>query len=142
MNHASLIAGIREHLRNSFQHTKIFVSDDPSDSRKSPLLKPYKERTPTFFIFFHSFRCADDLSESINVYTNDHKDGDIADLTALATPEIDTVYIGIITGQWTTAPLLDMFIRLLVEIADRAGRYFGSPKGFGDIFYPAYGFLL
>ena len=81
MNGASLVTGIREHFRYSIEHTQVLVSDEQSDSRKPTLLKPYKERPPAFFIFFHSFCCTDDLPESVTVYTNGHKDGDIPDLT-------------------------------------------------------------
>ncbi len=96
MNGASLVTGIREHLRNGLQHTRRFLSPMISLAPESPRsLSHTKNERQLSLSSFHSFCCADDLTEPATIYANSHKDGDIPDLTTPAAFEIDTVYIDI-----------------------------------------------
>lgn len=123
MHGTTLIARIRKHLRDRFQHTQVLIPNDETHAGKSPLFKPYKEREPAFLIFFHAFRRSDDLTAAIFIDTNGHKDRDILYLAALAALEIDSVYIDIwiSAGKRPGTPLFDILISFFVEVAYRAG---------------------
>lgn len=61
----SLISGIRENFRNSFQHPQIFITDDQTYTGKPAFLQPYKERTPALTILFHAFCSAKNFAAAI-----------------------------------------------------------------------------
>lgn len=119
----TLIARIREHLWDRFQHTQVFIPNDETHAGKSPFFMPYKEREPAFLIFFYAFRRSDDLTAAIFIDTDGHKDRDILYLAAPAALEIDTVYIDIrISAEKQTGTLLfDMLIGFFVAVAYSPG---------------------
>ena len=138
MNGTSLVTGIREHFRYNIVYTQILITDNELDVGKPPLFEPCKEKCQLSLSPFMP-SAAPIILRNPSLFTTMSSMMGTLRIPPPATLEANTSYIGITTGQWSASSLLHMFISLLVEIAYGSGRYFGSPKCFCDIFYPAYG---
>ena len=92
--------------------------------------QPYKERTPAFTIFFHSFRSTKDLPAAILVDIDCNQNGNILDFAISTAFQVDAVYIniGIVPGKRTGTPSFDMLISLFIQVTDCSGNSFVPHK--------------
>ena len=140
MYNAALIFRMRKHLADCFDHSQGFIADDQTGIFKTTLFQPDKEVFPTLEIFLQAFCCTYDLAVSVAGNSNGYEDGDIFVFFTPAAFQEDTININIriVILELAVSPLIDVLICLFVQVAYCSGRHFGSPKSFGDIFYPAY----
>ena len=64
-------------------------------------------------------------------------------LSAPVAPQVDAVHIDVrilAALQRTVAPILNMDIRLLVQLADRGRRHLAAPQSLGNVFHTTYGY--
>ncbi len=139
MDNAALVFRVRKNLMDRLQHTAIPVTDDEPDAGKAPFFEPDKEVVPALVVFLHAFGSTEDLAITVLIDADRDKYGDVLDFAAPAALQVNTVYIdiGVFAGERAAAPLLDVFVGFLIEVADCTRGYTGSPQGLGDILDPA-----
>lgn len=118
------IPDIRKVSQNSFQHTEIFVAYGQTYTSKPAFLQSYKGRTPNPTLFFHAFSNAHNLPAAIPTDTNDNENRNISIPTAF---HVTAISINIGPGKRIGTSGFDMFINLLVQIADGSSERFHGP---------------
>lgn len=137
-DHAALIPGFREVLRDCLHKTKALVTYHKANAFQTAFLKMPQESQPAFRVLLPSFHCADNLAVSGFIYANRYQNGCVFDGATPVFFEVDAVqiHIRIFHCKWPVAPFLDLYIDLLVELAYRTRRYLRTPERFRDVFYP------
>ena len=122
MNRTALVFSFWIDFTKRLQHTETFVTNDEADTCETAFFKVDEEVFPAFFVFFHAFCSAYDLAITIMINTYGDKDGNVLDLAASAAFQKNAIHINIwiITTKRSGAPFLDVFVSLLVEVADRS----------------------
>ena len=125
VNNAAVISDFREDFTSLFEHARTFVANYEPDTLQPADAQPLEEFLPAFLVFLQTFGCAKNLTISVFIHCNSHKNGYILIFTAPVPFQIDAIHIhiGILPAlKRTVPPLLDMFVCLLVQCADRGGR--------------------
>ena len=119
-------------LENSLHNIRLIMENDAymknirfnqlADACETAFFKVDEEVFPAFFVFFYAFCSAYDLAIAIMINTYGDKDGNVLDLATPAAFQENVIHINIwiITTKRSGAPFLDVFVSLLVEVADRS----------------------
>ena len=113
VNNAALIPGFREDFTSSFEHSKALVAHNELDTIQSAAAQPLKERFPALLIFLHTFGCAKNLTISVFIDCNGHKNSHVLIFTSPVPFQIDAIHIHIRilpAFKRPVPPLLNMFV--------------------------------
>ena len=122
VNDTALIPRFREDFTGCFEHAEALVANNELDALQSAVAQPLKKLLPAFLIFLHPFGCPQNLTVSVFIDCNGHKNGYILIFAAPVPFQINAIHIhiGILsTLEWSVSPLFDVFVCLLVQFADR-----------------------
>ena len=122
VNDTALIPGFREDFTSCFEHAEALVANNELDTLQSAVAQPLKKLLPAFLIFLHPFSCPQNLTVSVFIDCNGHKNGYILIFAAPVPFQINAIHIhiGILSAlKWSVSPLFDVFVCLLVQFADR-----------------------
>ena len=95
MDRASLVFSLRKDDRDAFQHAKAFIANNETYTCKAAALEPGKEVQPAFFVLFHAFRCAENLTESVFIDANGKQNRNVLDFATPAALKVNTVDVNI-----------------------------------------------
>ena len=95
MNNAALILGFWEDFTGSFEHAKTLVANNELDTLQSTAAQPFEELLPAFFVFLQTFGCAENLTVSVFIDCNGHKNGYILVFASPVPFQIDAIHIHI-----------------------------------------------
>ena len=141
MDCATLVFGVRKHFSHGFQHTQALVPNNEFHAVQSSAFEPLKEIHPTGLVLFHTFGSTKNLSVSVLIHCDCHKNCNIFILSAPVAPQVDTVHIDVwifAALQRAVPPVFNVDIGFLVQLTDGSRRYLAAPQGLGNILHPAH----
>jgi len=97
-----------------------------------------KETDPTGLVLLHTLSGAQNLTISILIDRNCHKNSNIFKLSSPVAAQVDPIHIDIRIAsalQRTVSPIFNVDIRFLVQLTDGGGRDLAIPKGLGDVLH-------
>src|SRR5699024_3743702 len=133
-----LVLGFREYFSYSLQHTKALVANNEFHSVQATPAEPLEEADPAGLVLLHTLSGTQNLTISVLIDRNCHKNSYIFKFAAPVTAQVDPIHIDIrisSTLQRTVPPILDVDIRFLVQLTYGGGRDFAAPEGLGNILY-------
>lgn len=140
MYNAALILCFRKYFTHDFQHTQALISNNQPDAIQSSAFQPFEEALPAGFVLLPAFLRAQNFTVPVFCDTDCHQNRNVLIFTAPVPFQVDAVPIPlwIPPRKRPLSPVLDVYIRLLVQFADRGRRYLAAPQRFRDVFYTAY----
>ena len=123
MNHAALPLGFRIELRKVLHQAKALVGDEQLHALQAALLHLTQETRPTGLVFLGAFAHRQNLPIAALSYADGHKHRDVLHFAAPAPlqPQAIKEHIRKLAHQRPFAPLVDLAVDLLVQVAHRAG---------------------
>ena len=138
-----MVFGLRKHLSHGFQHTKTLVANNEFHSVQATPAEPLKEADPAGLILLHTLSGAQNLTISVLIDCNCHKNGYIFKFSAPVAAQINPIHIDIRippTLQRTVPPIFNVDIRFLIQLTDGGGRDLAAPQGLGDVLHTPDGY--
>ena len=142
MHRAALIFGVWKHLAHGLQHPHALVADDELYTVQAASTEPLEEADPTGLVLFHALGGTQNLTKTILIHGNCHQNCHIFVLSAPVAAQVDTVHVDIRIApapQRAVAPVLDVNVGFLVQLADGGGRDLAAPQCLGDVLHTAHG---
>ena len=130
MNCTALVLRLRKHFANSFQNTIAFVLHDEFYAIQASDTEPLKETDPAGLVLFHPFGSTQYFTVSVLVDNNCNQNRNIFVFFTSVAVQIDSIHIdvGILPIlQREVAPIFDMNIGFLVQLADGGRRNLAAP---------------
>lgn len=121
-----MVFGHREHFSHGLQHAKALVANNELHAIQATPAEPLKEADPAGLVLLHTLSGAQNLTISVLIDRNCHKNGYIFKSSAPVAAQVDPIHIDIWippTLQRTISPVLNVDIRFLVKFTDCGGRY-------------------
>ena len=141
MHRAALIFGVWKHLAHGLQHPHALVADDELYAVQAASTKPLEETDPAGLVLLHALGGTQNLTKTVLIHGNCHQNCHIFVLSAPVAAQVDTVHVDIRIApapQRAVAPVLDVNVGFLVQLADGGGRDL-APQCLGDVLHPAHG---
>ena len=138
-----LVLGSREYFSYSLQHTKTLVSNNEFHSVQATPAEPLKEADPAGLVLLHTLSGAQNLTISVLINRNCHKNSNIFKLSAPVSAQVDPIHIDIRIAsalQRTVSPIFNVDIRFLVQLTDGGGRDLAAPESLGDVLHTPDGY--
>ena len=142
MHRAALIFGVWKHLAHGLQHPHALVADDELYAVQAASTKPLEETDPAGLVLLHALGGTQNLTKTVLIHGNCHQNCHIFVLSAPVAAQVDTVHVDIRIApapQRAVAPVLDVNVGFLVQLADGGGRDLAAPQCLGDVLHPAHG---
>ena len=132
----TLVFCLRKDLCHGIAHSEAFVSHHELYALQTAFFEPNKEDFPAPCVLFHAFCGSDDLTVTVLIHADCHRNADVFKLSTPISLEINPVHINIwiFPGQLAVAPFLNVYVRFLTLFTDGGSRHTATPKGFGDKF--------
>ena len=142
VHRAALPLGVREDLRDGFQEAQVLVRGEQAHTLQAALLQAFQERFPALLALARAFRRAEDFAVAVAVHAYGHKHRHAGHFAAPAALQVDAVHehVGVFAGERPVAPLLDLAVHLLVQVADGGCAHAGTPQELGDVLHAAHGY--
>ena len=124
MHRAALVFGVREHLAHGLQHPHALVADDELHAIQAASAEPLEEADPTGLVLLHALGSAQNFTKPALIYGDCHQNSNIFVLSAPVAAQVDTVHVDVWIVpalQWAVAPVLDVDVGFLVQLADDGG---------------------
>ena len=124
MHRAALVFGVREHLTHGLQHPHALVADDELHAIQAASAEPLEEADPTGLVLLHALGSAQNFTKPALIYGDCHQNSNIFVLSAPVAAQVDTVHVDVWIVpalQWAVAPVLDVDVGFLVQLADDGG---------------------
>ena len=134
----TLVLGLRKHFSHSLQHTKALVANDEFHTIQATPAEPLREAYPAGLVHLHPLSGAQNLTVSVLVDCNCHKDSYIFKLSSLVAEQVDHIHMDIRIAsalQRTVPPILHVDIRFLVQLTDGGEKELAVPESLGDILH-------
>ena len=142
MHRAALLLGVQEHLAHGLQHSHALVVDDEIHAVQAASAEPLEEADPASLVLLHSLGSFQNLTETILIHGNCHQNGYIFVLSAPVAAQVDAVHVDVWIApalQGAVAPVLDVDVGFLVQLADGGGRDLAVSQCLGDVLHTAHG---
>ena len=142
MYRAALVFGAQEHLAHGLQHPHALVTDDELHTIQAASAQPLGETGPTGLVLLHALGGSQNLAKAILVHGNCHQNSNIFVLSAPVAAQVDAVHVDVWIVpalQRAVAPVLDVNVGFLVQLADGSGRDLAAPQCLGDVLHTAHG---
>src|SRR5699024_4821103 len=94
-------------------------------------------------VFLHALGGTQNLTVSVLIHRDRHQNGHIFKLSAPVTAQVDPIHIDIRiapTLQRAVAPILNVDIRFLVQLADGGRRHLAAPQRLGNVLHAPDGY--
>ena len=104
--------------------------------------EPLEETDPAGLVLFHALCGAQNLTKTVLIHGNCHQNCHIFVLSAPVAAQVDAVHIDVwilAALQGALAPVLDVDVGFLVQLADGGRRDLAAPQCLGDVLHPAHG---
>src|SRR5699024_10360108 len=114
------------------------VANNEFHSVQATPAEPLEEADPAGLVLLHTLSGTQNLTISVLIDRNCHKNGYIFKFAAPVAAQVDPIHIDIrisSTLQRTVPPILDVDIRFLVQLTYGGGRDFAAPEGLGNILH-------
>ena len=101
-----------------------------------------EEADPAGLVLFHALGGTQNLTKTVLVHGDRHQNRHIFILSAPVAAQVDTVHINIripSTLQGAVAPILNVDVGFLVQLADGGRRDLAAPQCLRDVLHPAHG---
>ncbi len=142
MHGTTLVFGIGKHFSHGLQHPQALVADDELHAVQTAPTEPLEEADPTGLVLLHAFGGTQNLAKTVLVHGNCHQNSHIFVLSAPVAAQVDAVHVDIRIPsalQRAVAPVLDVDVGFLVQLADGGGRNLAAPQRLGDVLHTAHG---
>ena len=137
----TLVFGIGKHFSHGLQHPQALVADDELYAIQAAPTEPLEEADPAGLVLFHAFGGTQNLTKTILIYGNCHQNSHIFVLSASVAAQVDAVHVDIRIPsalQRAVAPVLDVDVGVLVQLADGGRRDLAAPQRLGDVLHTAH----
>ena len=122
--------------------THALVADDELHAIQAASAEPLEEADPAGLVLFHAPGSAQNLTKTVLIHGNCHQNSNIFVLSAPVAAQVDAVHVDVWIVpalQRAVAPVLDVNVGFLVQLADGGRRNLAAPQRLGDVLYPAHG---
>jgi site-specific DNA recombinase len=134
---AALPAGLRVELAQRLHQPQALVTDDQPHPLQPAPLQVAQERPPALGVLLGAFHHPQHAAEAVPAHPDRHQHRHVLDLAdpAALQPDAVQVDVGVLPLDGPLAPLVDLGVNSLVQLADGAGADAGAPQGLGDVLH-------
>ena len=119
MDGTPLVFSFRKHFAYGLQHTKAFVANNEFHAIQATPTEPLKEAYPSGLVLLHTLSGAQNLTISVLIDRNCHKNSNIFKLSAPVAAQVDPIYVDIRISsalQRAVPPIFNVDIRLSCSV--------------------------